>query len=79
MMCDDFGIIMEANHLPDDDLFMDEDDIREIRSIRTEANKARDRYFRWLLEFGMTPASRGRVQRAKPITDSLSTFLNEQL
>ena len=78
MMCDDFGTMREADDLPEIHRYMSKDEAREIRAIRRAADHAADSYLVWLREFGMTPASRSRAQRVKPVTDSLSAFLNDQ-
>lgn len=50
----------------------------EYASLRTDPtdSKARDRYRRMLVEFGLTPSSRSRLKLpAEPAADELDTFL----
>jgi phage terminase small subunit len=52
-----------------------------IRRSRKAANadKARERYRRWLTEFGLTPSSRSRIKStAEPPKDELQVFLEKK-
>jgi len=51
------------------------DDYSTIRKD-VEADKARDRYLRWLVEFGLTPSSRSRIKSTvEAPADKLSLHL----
>jgi phage terminase small subunit len=52
--------------------------MRRARSAPSR-DKARERYRRWLAEFGLTPSSRSRIRAtAAPVLDELSAFLSRK-
>ena len=72
-LCDDFSTIRKSIEGPPADITGDYD---AIRAYLANADKARDRYRRMLIEFGLTPSSRSRIKSTveKP-RDALEEFL----
>lgn len=73
-MCDDFSTIRKSIDGPDEIA----GDFDRMRSLMTSADKARDRYRRMLIEFGLTPSSRSRIKApAEKPKDELDVFEQE--
>jgi P27 family predicted phage terminase small subunit len=72
-LCDDFATIRRSIERP---AAVDMGDWDAVRGLLASADKARDRYRRMLVEFGLTPSSRSRIKCAaeKP-KDALEEFL----
>lgn len=75
-LCDDFSTIRKSVEPPDDWV---PGDYERMRALMTNADKARDRYRRMLVEFGLTPSSRSRIKAApeKP-KDDMEEFLSRR-
>jgi P27 family predicted phage terminase small subunit len=72
-LCDDFSTIVGSIEGPGDN---DVGDYDAVRAFLASADKARDRYRRMLVEFGLTPSSRSRIKStAEKPKDRLEEFL----
>jgi len=75
-LCDDYSIIRRSLDPPDAEVVGDYD---RMRSLMTNADRARERYKRMLVEFGLTPSSRSRLkaapERPKDEVQALDEFL----
>jgi P27 family predicted phage terminase small subunit len=75
MLCDDYAIVRRS---VEGSPIADAGDYESMRAMLSNADKARDRYRRMLIEFGLTPSSRSRLKMsavAKP-RDKLEEFLS---
>ena len=72
-LCDDYSTIRRSIDGPRAEGIGDYD---AVRALLANADKARDRYRRMLVEFGLTPSSRSRIKStAEKPRDSLEEFL----
>jgi P27 family predicted phage terminase small subunit len=72
-LCDDYATIRRSIDPPDASSAGEFD---RMRSLMSSADRARDRYRRMLIEFGMTPSSRSKLGSPAPKPkDDLEEFL----
>lgn len=75
-LCDDYSTIRKSVEGVDG---IELGDYERMRSLMTNADKARDRYRRMLVEFGLTPSSRSRIKApAEGPRDDLEDFLTKK-